>query len=116
LPSFFHSQKQSKGKRQRRRLKASRKAGFVSIPSALALMFENPTLMSFAQKGHEPPAHDFEAALPGLGIVADHGEILARRGIPIGWNVGGRPLRPDREDEFDLADIGGETGAATHKR
>jgi hypothetical protein len=25
-----------------------------------------------------------------------------------------RPMRRDREDELDLADVGGETGAATH--
>src|SRR5215469_10433786 len=40
--------------RQRRRTKASRKAGRVSIPSALALILEKPTLMSFAQNGTSP--------------------------------------------------------------
>ena len=36
---------------QRRRWNASRKAGLFSIPSALALMFANPTLRSLAQYG-----------------------------------------------------------------
>ena len=85
-------------------------------PLCLGIDVREPNLDVFRPEGHEPPAHDVEAALPGLGIVADHGEILGRRGIPIGWNVGGRALRPDREDEFDLADIGGETGTATYRR
>ena len=39
---------------QRRRWNASRKAGLLSIPSALALMFAKPTLMSLAQNGTSP--------------------------------------------------------------
>jgi hypothetical protein len=35
-------------------VKASRNAGFVSTVSALALMLEKPTIMSFAQKRTSP--------------------------------------------------------------
>ena len=51
---FFHSKKLSTGTRQRRCRNASRNAGLVSMPSALALMFANPTLMSLAQNGTRP--------------------------------------------------------------
>jgi hypothetical protein len=65
-------------------------------------------------KRHEPPAHDIQATLAGSGIIADHRERVGRRHIPTGRDVWGRPIRRDREDEPDLADIGGETGAAIH--
>src|SRR5205823_8125584 len=61
---------------------------------------------------HQGPTHNIEAALPGPGIVTHDRQVLARRGVPIGRDVGGRPLRRDREDELDFADIGGETGAS----
>jgi hypothetical protein len=63
---------------------------------------------------YEPPAHDIQAALASSRIVADHGERVGRRDVPAGRDVRGRPIRRDREDELDLADIGGETGTTTH--
>src|ERR1700719_4478465 len=38
---------------------------------------------------HQAPAHDIEAALPGPSIVADNGQILGRRGVPVGRYVRG---------------------------
>src|SRR5712691_9225512 len=52
--------------RQRRRLNASRKAGLVSIPSALALMFEKPTLRSLAQNGTSPQRMTSRLRCPAL--------------------------------------------------
>ena len=46
------------GTMQRRRSNASRNAGLFSIPSALALMFAKPMLMSLAQCGIRPSAED----------------------------------------------------------
>jgi hypothetical protein len=45
---------------------------------------------------------------PGVGIIADHAGI-GRRDVPTRRNVRGRPVRRYREEELDLADIGGET-------
>jgi hypothetical protein len=49
-----HSKKPVAGTTQRRDLIASRKAGFASMPSLLALIIEVPTLRSFAQNGTRP--------------------------------------------------------------
>ena len=40
--------------------------------------------------------------------------LTAKPTIASTRDVRGAPMRRDREDEFDLADIGGEAGAATH--
>ena len=63
---------------------------------------------------HETPSQQVEAALAGLGVVPDDGERVGRRHIPARREIGSRPMWRDREDKFDLADIGGETGASTH--
>ena len=63
---------------------------------------------------HETPAHHVQAALASPPVIADHREQVGGRHVPTGWEVRGGPMRRDREDELDLADIGGETGAATH--
>ena len=65
-------------------------------------------------KRHEPPPHHVEAALPSSRIIADHRERVGRRHVPTRRDVRCWPIRRDREDELDLADIGGETGRATH--
>jgi hypothetical protein len=70
------------------------------------MMFEKPTLMSFAQNGHEAPAHYIQAALAGLRVVADGRERVGRRYVPTGRDIGAGPMRWDREEEFDLADVG----------
>jgi hypothetical protein len=56
----------STGTRQRRRWSASRKAGLPSMPSALALMFAKPTLMSFAQYGTTPERAKSRIRSPAL--------------------------------------------------
>ena len=68
-------------------------------------MFAKPTLMSFVQKGHEPPAHHVQAALAGLGIKADYREGIGWRDVPARRDIRGGPMRWDREDELDFADI-----------
>src|ERR1700730_14063270 len=61
---------------------------------------------------HQAPAHHVQAARAGPCGVAD-----GRERVPSGqrssWARCSGPMRRDR-DEFDLADIGGEAGAATH--
>jgi len=52
---------------QRRHWKALRKAGLPSIPSALALMFAKPTLMSFAQNGTSPQRITSKLRSPAVG-------------------------------------------------
>jgi hypothetical protein len=54
------------------------------------------------------------AALPGLPVVPDDRKGISRRGIPPWCKIGSRAMRRDREHKLDLADIGGETDAATH--
>ena len=63
---------------------------------------------------HEAPPHDVQAALAGFGVVADDRAGIGRGNVPTRRDVGGGPMRRDREDEFDFTDIGGKTNAATH--
>jgi hypothetical protein len=108
---FAHSQKLSTGTRQRRRLNASRNAGLVSIPPALALILAKPTLRSLDQHETGPSATDPGCARRSC-VEADDRKRVGRRDIPARREV--RPMRRDREHQLDLADIGGETSAATH--
>jgi hypothetical protein len=62
----------------------------------------------------QAPAQRVEAALRGLGVVADDGQGVGRRHVPARRKIWGRPLGRDRENELDLADVGGQAGAATH--
>jgi hypothetical protein len=55
-----------------------------------------------------------ETALASLGIITDHWKRVGRRHVPTGCDVWGRSMRWDREDELDLADVGGEANANTH--
>ena len=55
-----------------------------------------------------------QAAAPLEGILADHRQRVGWRHVPTQRDVRRWPMRRDREDQFDLADIGGEAGAATH--
>jgi hypothetical protein len=63
---------------------------------------------------NEPPAKQIEAPLLGPGIVPDHRQRIGRSGVPSGREIRRRPMLRDREDELNLADIGGEPDAATH--
>ena len=70
--------------------------------------------MSLAQKRREAPSQHIEATFSGPDIVADDGQGIGRRRIPARREIGNQPMRRDGEDEPDLADIGGQTDAATH--
>jgi hypothetical protein len=69
--------------------------------------------MSLAPEGYEAPTHHVQAALDGPLIKADDRMRVGRSYVPTGGCWGG-PLRRDRENELDLAHIGGEAHAATH--
>src|SRR5262249_40917381 len=53
-------------------------------------------------------------ALSGFPVVTDHGKLVRRSHVPARRKIWSRPMRRDREHKLDLADIGGETDAATH--
>jgi hypothetical protein len=67
------------------------------------------------QYGHEPSARQVWAAFAGSRIEAYDREGVGWRDIPARWEVRSGPVWRDREDEFDLAYVGGEAGAATHR-
>ena len=64
---------------------------------------------------HQSPAHHLEAALPVLPIVTHDRQRIGRGHVPARRDIRHRPLGRDPEGELDLADVGGETGAATHQ-
>jgi hypothetical protein len=68
---------------------------------------------SLGSKGATAAPH-VQTALAGLGIVANYREGIGGRDVPTRRDVRGAAMRRDREHQLDLADIGGETGAATH--
>jgi hypothetical protein len=55
-----------------------------------------------------------QAARAGLDIVADHRERSAGAMFQLAAMLRVGPMGWDREDQLDLAEIGGETGTATH--
>src|SRR6516165_7565153 len=61
-----------------------------------------------------PPAHHVQAAVTSPRVKADDREGVGWRYVPAGRDVRGRPIRRDRKDELDFANIRGETGTATH--
>ena len=63
---------------------------------------------------HETPAHHVQAALAGLGVVADCRQRIGWRHVPARRDVGRRPLGRNSESDLDFTDVGGEAGAATH--
>src|ERR1700730_16402116 len=65
---------------------------------------------------YQAPAHDVQAALTSLRIISYHRERVGWRYVPTRRYVRGRPMRRDREDELDLAGIGGKANTATHGR
>jgi len=65
-------------------------------------------------KRHEPHRITSRPALGSSRIIADHRERVGRRHVPNRRDVRCWPIRPDREDELDFADVGGETGTTTH--
>ena len=78
-------------------------------------MLANPDLEILGPIWHEAPAQHVEAAFSGLGVVPDDRERIGGRHVPTGRKVGGRPMRRDREDELDLANVGREANPAAHR-
>ena len=70
-------------------------------------------MMSLAQRGIKPH-RKVQAALAGPRIVADHREEVSRREVPTRREIWCGPVGRDREDELDLAHVGGEADTATH--
>jgi hypothetical protein len=64
--------------------------------------------------GDQAPAQHIEAALFGLGVVADDRQGIGRRHVPARREVRRRALERDRKDELDLADVGRKADTATH--
>src|SRR5207249_4573990 len=95
-------------------LKCLAECRFALDPLGLGIDVREADFDVLGPKWHESPAHYVQAALAGLGVVADHRQRIGRRDVPTRRDVGGWPARRDREHQLDLADIGGETGAATH--
>jgi hypothetical protein len=52
----------------------------------------------------------------GLRVVAHDRQRIGRRHVPAGRKIWCRPLGRNSEDQLDLADVGGQAGAATHSR
>src|SRR6266446_5667752 len=61
-----------------------------------------------------PYAHHVQAALAGLGIMADHRQRVCWRHVPTRRDVGGRPMRRDREHQLDLAELQAERCPCRH--
>src|SRR6516162_11019289 len=99
------------------RVKRGKHCGNVAARKVF-VSFTNNRRIGFTH--HSPPCtrdgppHHVEAALPSSRIIADHRERVGRHHVPTRRDVRCCPIRRDREDELDLADIGGETGTATH--
>src|SRR5262249_61937514 len=64
--------------------------------------------------GNKAPAQQVQTSLCGFSVVTDHRKLVGRSHIPARWKIWSRPMRRDREHKLDLADIGGQTDAATH--
>jgi hypothetical protein len=89
-------------------------AGSLRTPLGFGVDVREADFDVLRPKRHEPPAHDIQAALASSRVIADHWEGVGRRNVSTGRDVRRWPIGRDREDELDLADIGGETGTATH--
>src|SRR5690349_13392875 len=75
-------------------------------PLGFGVDMEKPSLRSsLSPERYQGTTQNIQAPLTGLCIVAADrtGSVGARR------DIRGRPMRWDREDELDLADLGGET-------
>jgi hypothetical protein len=80
----------------------------------LALMFEKPTLMSFAQNGTRPQGIRSMLRSPALASK----RMIGSGSVGVTFQLGavfGPVDERDREDELDLADVGGEVNATTHR-
>src|SRR4051794_28941404 len=88
--------------------------GLAVDPLSLGIDVREPDLDVLGPERHQAPAQHIQAALAGPAIIADHRKWVRRRYIPTRRDVRGRPMRRDRKDESDLADIGGQACAATH--
>src|SRR5438552_3339969 len=77
-------------------------------------MFAKPTLMSLAQNGTRPHRITSKLRSPALASYRTTGSGSVGANVPTRRDVRGRPMRRDREHQLDLADIGRETGTATH--
>ena len=60
------------------------------------------------------PSALVEGALAGPSIEPNDRQLVSGRGVPSRREVRGRAMLRDREDELDLAYVGGKADAATH--
>src|SRR5271168_1591630 len=79
-------------------------------------MLAKPTLMSLAQYGTSPQRIMSRLRSPALASSRTTGRGSVGATFQLGgkFGVGRSGARRDREDELDLADVGGKVGAATH--
>src|SRR5712691_13265869 len=73
---------------QRRRANDSRNTGLVSTVSAIALMVENPILMSFAQYGTRPHRIRSSVRDPALGSYRTMGRLSVGATFQLGAKLG----------------------------
>src|SRR6516162_9625142 len=73
---------------QRRRWNASRNAGLLSIPSALALMFAKPTLRSLAHNGTRPQRRRSRLRSPALRSYRTTGSKSVGAAFQLGGKLG----------------------------
>jgi len=92
------------------------KCGLVLDSLGLSIDVGEPDLDVLGPMRDQTPAQHVEAALRGLGVVADDGQRIGRRHVPAWRKIWCRPPGRDREDKLDLADIGGKARASTHER
>src|SRR5580692_9209970 len=95
----------------RRRWNASRKTGFESTVSAIALMVEKPILMSLAQYGTSP--HRIRSRVRDPAFWSDR-QAIGRRDIPTRRKIGSRILRWYPERDLDLRHIAFESRPSAH--
>ena len=92
------------------------KRGLALDPFGVGVDIREADLNILCPVRHQTPTQKIQATLTGLAIAADHGQQISGSGVPGRREVGRGPMWRDREDELDLAHIGGETDAATHAR
>jgi hypothetical protein len=91
------------------------KSGLRFDPLGLGVAIGEADLDVLGPVRHQAPAHQVETALPGLGVETHDGQGIGWCDVPARRKIRRRALGRDREDEFDLADVGGKAGAATHE-
>ena len=79
----------------------------------LCVDVREPDIEVLGPERRETPPQKIQAALARLAIVPDDRQHISRRGVPARREIGRGPMLPDREDGFDLVNVGGEADAAT---